>query len=151
MRYKSIIIDLIRIILGMLFLYAAIDKIIYPARFAEVIYHYKILPIPFINFFAIIIPWIEIGVGLSLIFNQYAEIGSLILVLLTTVFVIMIASAMMRGLNIECGCFSLDSKSSYVGWKRILEDLVMIAGGLLVFLESKRRHLLSPESIRNNS
>jgi len=135
----------------MLFLYAAIDKIIYPARFAEVIYHYKILPIPFINFFAIIIPWIEIGVGLSLIFNQYAEIGSLILVLLTTVFVIMIASAMMRGLNIECGCFSLDSKSSYVGWKRILEDLVMIAGGLLVFLESKRRHLLSPESIRNNS
>ena len=151
MRYKSIIIDLIRIILGMLFLYAAIDKIIYPARFAEVIYHYKILPIPFINFFAIIIPWIEIGVGLSLIFNQYAEIGSLILVLLTTVFVIMIASAMMRGLNIECGCFSLDSKSSYVGWKRILEDLVMIAGGLLVFWESKRRHLLSPESIRNNS
>ncbi len=146
MRYKSVVIDLIRIVLGMLFLYAAIDKIIHPARFAEVIYHYKILPIPFINFFAVIIPWIEIGIGLSLIFNLLPEIGSLILILLTTVFVIMIASAMMRGLNIECGCFSLDSKSSYVGWKRILEDLVMIAGGIMVFIESCKANIFSARS-----
>ncbi|MFP4548309.1 MAG: MauE/DoxX family redox-associated membrane protein [Fidelibacterota bacterium] len=146
MRYKSGIIDLIRIVLGMLFLYAAIDKILYPARFAEVIYHYKILPIPFINFFALIIPWIEVGIGLSLIFNQFAETGSLILIVLTTAFVIMIASAMMRGLNIECGCFSLESKSSYVGWKRILEDLVMIAGGILVFIESCKKNMFSAHS-----
>lgn len=143
-KYKETIIGVIRIFLGMLFLYAAIDKIFYPARFAEVIYHYKILPIPMINFFAIIIPWIEIGIGISLIFNQFAEVTSFILVILTIAFVIMIASAMVRGLNIECGCFSLESKSSYVGWKRILEDLLLIAAGLLVFIDSikiKNNHL----------
>ncbi len=120
----------IRIFLGMVFLYAAIDKIQSPAQFAEVIYHYKILPLPFINLCAIIIPWIEIGIGLSLIFDISADIGLLLLSGLTLVFVGLIFSAMARGLNIECGCFS--NSESYVGWERIFEDfLILIAAGTL--------------------
>ena len=121
-----------KILLGMLFLYAAIDKIYFPVKFAEVIYHYKLAPLWMLNICAIIVPWIEIGLGVLLLFDVWSEIASVVLILLTFAFIIMIASAMARGLNIECGCFSLDSHNSYVGWKRIIEDILMIAAGWFI-------------------
>jgi len=126
------LIAFLKILLGMLFLYAAIDKIFYPAKFAEVIYHYKLVPLWSLNIFSIVIPWIEIGLGIMLLLDVWSEIASIVLILLTFAFVVMIASAMVRGLNIECGCFSLDSHNSFVGWKRLIEDVLMIAGGWLI-------------------
>ena len=116
----------------MLFIYAAIDKIFYPAKFAEVIYHYKLLPLELVNICAIIIPWIEIGFGIMLVLDIWPETATFGLSALTFVFIILIATAMARGLNIECGCFSLDSQNSYVGWKRIFEDILILAGGGLI-------------------
>ncbi|MBN2279975.1 MAG: DoxX family membrane protein [Candidatus Marinimicrobia bacterium] len=133
-------IGFLKIFLGMLFLYAAIDKIVFPASFAEVIYHYRLVPLGFLNISAIIIPWIEIGIGVLLLLDVWSEVASFILILLTFAFVVMIASAMVRGLNIECGCFSLDSHNSFVGWKRIIEDLLMIAGGCLILQFEYKKH-----------
>ena len=42
----------------------------------------------------------------------------------------MIISAIVRGLNIECGCFSLDAEGTLVSWKRVIEDLFILAGGV---------------------
>ena len=136
-KIQEVFIVFLQLLLGAMFFYAAIDKIYNPAKFAEIIFHYKILPFAFLNLCAIIIPWIEVGLSILLIFDVWPEIGAIILIVLTTVFVILIATAMGRGLNIECGCFSLDSGNSYVGWKRIIEDLLIIGGGLLIL----RRHL----------
>lgn len=130
--YYGIFISFVRILLGMLFLYAAIDKIIFPAKFAEVIYHYKLVPLWSLNICAIIVPWIEIGIGVLLLFDVWTEMATIVMMLLTFAFIIMISSAMVRGLNIECGCFSLDSQNSFVGWKRLLEDCFMIIGGWLI-------------------
>ncbi len=129
--YRSFIVFL-KISLGMLFLYAAIDKIFFPSKFAEVIYHYKLVPLWMLNICAIIIPWIEIGIGVMLLLDIWSDIASIALILLTFAFVVMIASAMARGLNIECGCFSLDTHNSFVGWKRIIEDVFMILGGWFI-------------------
>ena len=47
-------------------------------------------------------------------------------------------SAMARGLNIECGCFSLNPEAALVGWRRIIEDVFMLAGFVyLVFYNGK--------------
>ena len=47
---------LFRIILGFVFIYAGILKISDPAGFSEVINNYKLLPLLFVNFFAITLP-----------------------------------------------------------------------------------------------
>ena len=41
---------LLRLLLGVIFVYASFDKILRPAAFAEIIYNYQILPDPLINF-----------------------------------------------------------------------------------------------------
>jgi hypothetical protein len=70
-----------------------------------------------------------------LVFDLWADIGAFLLAGLTIIFILLIFSAMMRGLNIECGCFSLDSRNSFVGWKRIFEDLLILFGSGFIFYQ----------------
>lgn len=127
---QSYIRIVIRLILGFLFLYASLDKIICPAKFAEVIYNYRLLPVELLNICAVIVPWIEAFIGISLLMGIRVEISAFLLSGMTLFFIIMIISAIIRGLNIECGCFSLDSEGSLVSWKRVIEDVFILAGGV---------------------
>lgn len=133
----------VRLILGFLFLYASLDKIIYPPKFAEVIYNYRLLPVELLNICAIIVPWIEAFIGIALLLGIWIETSAFMLSGLTLFFIIMIISAITRGLDIECGCFSLDAEGSLVSWKRVIEDVFILAGGiyLLICHRSTKAHL----------
>jgi len=121
---------IIRLLLGFLFLYSALDKILAPAKFAEVIYNYRLLPVELLNICAIIVPWIEITIGMTLLLGVWVTASSLLLSGLTIIFIGLLLSAIVRGLNIECGCFSLDAEGSLVSWKRIFEDVLILIGGI---------------------
>lgn len=127
---KSTIAIIIRVILGFLFLYASLDKIIYPSKFAEVIYNYRLLPVELVNICAILVPWIEVFIGIMLLIGIWVDASAFMLSSITFVFTFLIISAIFRGLNIECGCFSLDAEGSLVSWKRVIEDIFILIGGL---------------------
>jgi len=133
----------IRVGIGFLFIYASMDKIVHPDKFAVVIYHYRVLPFELVNIVAILIPWLEIAIGVTLILGIWLETAAFLLCVLTIGFTVLIISAIARGLNIECGCFTLAEKGSLVSWKRIAEDLLILAGGLFIFF----RHLPKERSI----
>ena len=136
---KSSIAIIIRVILGFLFLYASLDKIIYPSKFAEVIYNYRLLPVELVNICAILVPWIEVFIGIMLLIGIWVDASAFMLSGITFVFVFLIISAIFRGLNIECGCFSLDAEGSLVSWKRVIEDIFILGGGLyLIWFNWKR-------------
>jgi len=123
----------VRVILGFLFLYAALDKITNPQKFAEIIYNYRLLPIELLNLCAVIVPWLEAFIGLALLLGIWVETAALLLSVITVIFIILIISAILRGLDIECGCFSLDAAGSLVSWKRVAEDILILAGGIYLF------------------
>ncbi len=136
---KSTIAIIIRLILGFLFIYASLDKIIYPSKFAEVIYNYRLLPVELVNICAILVPWIEVFIGVMLLIGIWVDASAFMLSSITFVFTFLIISAIFRGLNIECGCFSLDAEGSLVSWKRVIEDIFILIGGLyLVWFNWKR-------------
>lgn len=136
---KSTIAIIIRVILGFLFLYASLDKIIYPSKFAEIIYNYRVLPVELVNICAILVPWIEVFIGIMLLIGIWVDASAFMLSGITFVFTFLIISAIFRGLNIECGCFSLDAEGSLVSWKRVIEDIFILIGGLyLVWFNWKR-------------
>ena len=56
---KKQILLISRIVLGGLFIYSGIDKIIDPLSFATIIHHYRITPPNMINFAAIVIPCVS--------------------------------------------------------------------------------------------
>ena len=132
---------LFRIFLGLLFIYAGIEKISDPAGFSNAIYNYKLLPFSLVNFFAITLPWIELSAGLLLLFGVYVKENSSIIAALLIIFFIAIAISLARGLNIECGCFGT-STGAKVGLIKLVENLVLIlASSLLMKFGSEKYSL----------
>ena len=60
-----------RLVLGIVFIYASIYKILEPGMFAKSIWYYHMVPGVLINLMALILPWLEILVGLGLILGIF--------------------------------------------------------------------------------
>lgn len=101
-----------RLILGAVFIYASIDKILHPAAFAEAVYNYQILPDALINLTAIVLPWLELILGIFLAFGLLREGSVSIVTLLLLVFLGAMVFNLARGLDIHCGCFSTSTEGT---------------------------------------
>ena len=95
-----------RLILGAVFMYASIDKILHPAAFTKAVYNYAILPDALINLTAIVLPWLELVLGIFLVIGLFREGSVCIVTGLLVVFMGDTIFNMARGLDIYCGCFS---------------------------------------------
>lgn len=122
----------VRVVLGFLFIFAAIEKIAQPEEFAKNISYYRLLPISVVNLFAIVLPWVELLAGLSLIAGLVTRGSSLLISSLLGLFIAAIAISIARGLDISCGCFGT-ATAKKVGWATLGEDLLMLSGSLLLY------------------
>jgi putative oxidoreductase len=122
-----------RLVLGFIFVYASIEKISQPEEFARAIANYHLLPTAAVNLAAVILPWVELLVGLFLILGLLTRASSLLTISLLGLFTIAIAISLARGLDISCGCFGTSSARK-VGWSALGEDVAMLAGSLLIFV-----------------
>lgn len=123
---------LCRVILAAIFLLYATDKIADPLLFARSIAAYQILPTTFlINLTAVTLPWVELLAGLCLLFGVWRKGALLVTMGLLTMFTGMFVVTMIRGLEIDCGCFGGESP---VGWGAIFRDLLMMLPGVFIFL-----------------
>ena len=118
---------LFRLTLGIIFIWASIGKIINPGDFAEAVNNYKILPGYTINFFALILPVLELLCAISLLIGFRTKSSALILSIVLLIFIIAISSAIVRGLDINCGCFKTNpAESSKVSYSLLWRDILML-------------------------
>ena len=104
-KIKNYLILTLRIGLGLVFIYAGILKIRDPIAFAGSVAAYKVLPY-FLNYLvAATIPWIEATCGLLLIIGFKTRAAAGITAAMNLFFIVLLASTIMRGLDIDCGCF----------------------------------------------
>lgn len=95
-----------RVVLGGVFIYASLDKIIHPDFFAEAVYNYQLSPEMAVNLVAIWLPWLEFWCGVLLVLGLWVRGSILILSGLLLVFLSAIGINLARGLDIHCGCFT---------------------------------------------
>jgi uncharacterized membrane protein YphA (DoxX/SURF4 family) len=122
-----------RMVLGAVFVYASFDKMANPQAFADIIGNYHILPAQLVNPLAIFLPWLEFLTGLFLIIGKWAEGSLLIYSTLLIIFILALAQALVRGLDISCGCFSVNPSTTSDVWLRIIEDIAMLAVSIGLF------------------
>ncbi len=139
---------LFRVIVGFVFIYAGILKISDPAGFSDAINNYDLLPLSFVNFFAITLPWIEVVAGLFLLFGISVKENSFIISVMLVVFLLAIAISLGRGLNIECGCFGTSSGTKVGIIKLVENSILLIFSFVLIKFDSV---FLSLTSDRNKS
>lgn len=102
------------------FIYAASGKIIDVQQFAIEIRNYKMafLDPKYVNIPAIILPWIEVVAALALIFPRTRKAGAVVVGAMLLFFIYAVFdAAIVRGLNISCGCTGKDSGPA--GWTTI--------------------------------
>lgn len=137
-RYLTL---LCRVILAAVFIFAALGKLGDPQEFSDAVAAFRILPITSVNVFAITLPWVELLVGLSLLSGTQLKQSAFLSVLLNLMFIIAAGSAMARGLDIKCGCFTLFKSHSSVGWSLIARDIVLILIAIQILYSTASRRL----------
>jgi len=133
-----------RIILGAVFLWASFGKILEPGDFARSISNYHIVPFGIENIVALILPWLELLIGMGLILGIMVDGSVQISAILLVMFILMIGQAMLRGFNIECGCGLKEGEM--IGLNKILENIVFLGGAYIVMQRKKRFFEIFPKT-----
>ncbi len=122
-----------RVVLGGLFVYAGVVKVGDPLDFAQDIRNYRLVGQSLAFAAAIVLPWLEILAGAFLVAGLWKRGAALVVSGLLVFFIALTAVTMVRGLDVDCGCFgAIDRKA---GWSVILEDLGMLYLGLCVLCQ----------------
>lgn len=141
-----------RVVLGAVFVYASFDKILHPAVFAEGVYYYQILPDSLINLTAVILPWLELLLGIMLITGFWIPGASALSTLLLTIFMGAIVFNLARGLDISCGCFSTSASEGSMSVLTILRDTVfLLLAVYLLFATFFPKAVYNPGHIKNKN
>ncbi len=131
-RSYDVVLLLARLLLGGTFLYASLDKIADPAGFALAISNYRLLPSGSEGFLAALLPWVEALAGGLLLLGLMTAGASLVVAALSATFAAAITSALWRGLDVSCGCFTLQPGAAVAGWGHVGLDLALLALALVL-------------------
>jgi len=135
---------IIRLLLGAMWVWASLDKVQDPAQFSRDVANYHVMPFGLENLSAIVVPWLELLIGIGLIIGVMVDGAALVSLSLMLLFIVLISQAILRGFNIECGCGLKEGQ--LVGWEKILENIVFLGGSYLVLIRPKKLLELFPKT-----
>ena len=126
-----------RLVLGGLFVYAGVVKVLDPLDFAQNIRNYRLVGQSLSFLVAVVLPWLEILAGVALAAGIWKRPSALIISGLLVFFILLTLVTIARGLDVDCGCFGALSRRS--GFGVVLEDLGMLFMGLCLLFAPERR------------
>jgi uncharacterized membrane protein YphA (DoxX/SURF4 family) len=132
-----------RLLVGGIFLIAAIPKIHAPGAFADAVRAFHLLPPALVLPFSFIVPWLELLVALYLLTGFLSRMGAVGASLLLLMFEVALLDALITGNTAHaCGCFGNGSQGNpivaflaggnTVTWWDVTRDAVLLALALAV-------------------
>ena len=132
---------LFRILLGLIFLFAGIAKISDPVRFIFTLRQFNLFSEAVIPFMALYLPWLEFILGLFLILGLLYRASAFLLACLNTMFAIAILTVVVRGMEIDCGCFGMFADVLKIpdsaDIKAIIRNVIFIGISIYIFIVKK--------------
>lgn len=114
-----------RLVLGGLLIWAGGVKASDLELTAQSVQNYQMVPLAWVNPIAMLLPAVELVVGLCLILGLAMNGAVLIATGMYAVFWVAVAAAMARGLDISCGCFGT-ANASAIGWLTLLRNTALL-------------------------
>ena len=138
-RVGRVVLLVLRVVLATVFIVSGAIKLFAPVEefMASIDTFGLSLPVAFVRVAAYIIPWIELFIGLLLLLGVLMELVLWMYAGMMMMFIALIAQGLIRGLELDCGCFgNLDIGSSPLA--TLLRDVVLL-GCALVLLRWRPR------------
>jgi len=118
-----------RVVLGALFIWAAVTKLPDMAAFAQDVANYRVVPAALVPIVAVAVVGIELLAGIALVIGVMDRPAAAVLAVLLAAFTALLAQALLRGIDLRCGCFGGDERAS---WWTVVRDLLMLAAAVAV-------------------
>ncbi|MBR9985605.1 MAG: cation diffusion facilitator family transporter [Desulfosarcina sp.] len=144
-QFQVVLYHVLRLCLGVVFLYASYDKILNPQAFAQAVYNYQMLPDAAVNLVSLTLPWLELLLGLCLITGLWLPGATALSTGLLTIFIGALVFNQIRGLDVHCGCFSTEPTEGPAGLWTVARDVSFLVAALMVTL---RVFLVRPRAPR---
>ncbi|GAB5466333.1 MAG: DoxX family membrane protein [Candidatus Kapaibacteriales bacterium] len=135
-KFESWLILVLRAIVGLVFIFAAIGKIAVPKSFLVEIHNYDMLPDLVEPILALWLPWMELLIGIFILVGHKLKSSSIMATALLVVFTIGVAIAWGRGLEIDCGCFG--GSGQKVGLAKIMQNTGLILSSLYLVVRGEK-------------
>lgn len=135
---RNILCRVVALIVGGIFIYAGVIKVMDPVGFARDIDNYHMLPWAVSIRVAFYLPWLEVFCGLAVLCGLFYRGGILILNALISIFIIASVIAKARGLDISCGCFGHASKNWSFSSHLIL-DFALFAAAVFLWFSARSK------------
>jgi putative oxidoreductase len=126
-----------RLVAGGVFVVAGVIKLLDPAAFAQDIANYQAFPWWTWNLAAAVVPVLEILAGLAVLGGYKRRAGAIVLGSLTVAFIGLIVSVIVRGIDLNCGCFGETAEASAVGWPLVFRDLGLLVAIVVAYLPAE--------------
>jgi len=123
---SRLLLIILRIGVGLVFIYASIDKVVHPDQFAEIMQDYEILPNLVVNLASLCLAWLEVVLGVCLIAGVWVRASALMVTGLTVVFIGGLSIAFTRGVGLHCGCLSTDPGGAARTWISLWQEGLLL-------------------------
>jgi uncharacterized membrane protein YphA (DoxX/SURF4 family) len=164
-NYRRIILWVGRLVLGGIFVYAGIAKLIYPnthlwpmfflkfsvstnlSMFQQQVESYRMLSPDAAQLLAHTLPFVEIALGLLLLVGWQVRIWATLITLIIVGFLGVVTRAYLLHMDINCGCFGTPEKLTL--WTVIRDSLLSALAVLttyFAFVEARQPHPWSGDS-----
>jgi uncharacterized membrane protein YphA (DoxX/SURF4 family) len=126
-----------RVALGGIFLISGLAKISDQVRFLLTLRAFKFFFDPLLPLGAIVLPWLEFLLGFFLLVGLMTRTSALMISALNLVFTAGLLSVVVRGMEVDCGCFGL--LADWIGlpdqadMKSVVRNLIFAAMGVQVY------------------
>lgn len=123
-----------RLALAAIFCYAGLVKALDTVAFAGSVANYQLLPYQFNFLVAATLPYVELAAGLLLLFGRQVRPATLLVAGMNGVFILALISVILRGLDIDCGCFRPGGEGHTSAQMALLRDAgIMLLAALTWF------------------
>jgi len=100
------------------------------------------------NMMAMVLPWLELLVGVCLIAGIMVDGAAIMCIVMNIVFIFAISQALARGISIECGCFSVSTETGdNIGLETILRDIAYLVMSFVILYRNEKRLEFFPKHV----
>lgn len=136
------LVTLARVVIGALFVWAALTKLGDLHAFAEEVANYQLLPAKLVPVVAATLPGVELLAGVMLTVGLFSRAAAGVIAGLLVVFMVGLSQALVRGIDLTCGCFGGADAAT---WGTVWRDVAMLVPAVLVLRFGAGRAALQPD------
>ncbi len=140
---------LVCMVIGVVFIWSGITKLLAPKEFSVIIESYGLIPDAWILSAAVFLSVLEVAAGFGLLLDIRGSLS--VITGLLILFMAVLSYGIWLGLDVDCGCFGPEdpeAKAFHGLWSALVRDIIMMLGIFYLYYQ-RFNQIVTPKRLRS--